>query len=668
MRMKLIATLIAALFITLAAYPAVAEDVYNTQVKKTDYLIAWGNGQDDDGDGVIDNWGEADVENGTRSIDPSNTTSKSWYQNFTQPNNLEEGVFFDAVIDEIIEVYSNDNISVSSTDSCYYLNMDYLDKNFSGYSEVDDVLNVATFYMNLSPSDIMNGAQEVWYRSPLVWNDSDNDYETHYLNVYDSDDNLVFASPNDTYAMPKPKYVVDNSSINGVGGERVYYKLNFNFRSDERYRFEEYVEIVDDNPINSVKLYVARAQDIGNDGETDTYVFKGTDYARKIGIESSWSMVCTIGIGRAGTEKVVFSNSDYGGLYRPTIYTNRFYGSDDVDDVGSATFIFPIRTTTPLNVSVSYRVWSGGDYQSWISPADPTTAVIRNATGTLIFTINISDPNASAPNMYQLSFTILNFDVDGEAMTYTMYPSNGDTHTIRYGTGDYNSTINHFATHIEITGEKTADVAIGTSENTVDLVKLLVGIGLIIGGLILSSTIISAPVGVPLIAIGAGVIGVGVMTLVGTSFVLESLSIGDETLLNFISDGLVRGVSGIVNGVVSIAGGGIEMLLNAWEILKDLGSAVVYWSGIVFEALAEIIWLFIFLGAIWIWSKFLDIMGYITRGNPEGALKSAGRTATNIRTTTRKYTPKKSTRRKVTKGIKSAGSKTKRWYNKRKED
>jgi hypothetical protein len=655
---KIISIGIMCMFLLLFTYPAVAEDVYNTQVRQSEYEIAWGNGQDDDGDGVIDNWEEEDVINGTRTVDPNNTTSTTWYQNFTQPNSLERGVFFDAVIDEIIEIKSNDNISVSPTQSCYYLNLDYFDYNFAGYDTVDNVLNVATFYMNLSPTDIMNGAQEMWYRSPLVWNDEDNSYESHYLNVYNSDNELVYASVNDTNSMPKPKYVEDDSALNGIGGERVYYKLDMNFRTEEKYRFEEYVEITDDNPINSVKLYSARAQDIGDDGLTDTYVFKGTDYGRKIPIESSWSAVFTTGIGRAGTESVLYSNENYSytGM-KPTIYTNRFEGDPDIDDTGSATFIFPIRTTMPLNVSISYRVWSGSSYQSWISPVDSNTAVIRDATGTLIFTINISDPDPTEPNEYQLSFTLLNFNESNNAMTYTMYPEVGSTHSIQYGVGDNNATIKHFATHIEIANEQTAAASEETADSTIDLPKFLLGIGLIVAGVVLSALIISAPVGVPLIVSGIGVVAVGALTLVGSSFVFESVGFGEGTLIDFLSDGAIRGVSGIISGVESIAGAAWELLLNAWEIIKDLGNAVIYWAGIIFEAVAEIIWLIAFLAVIWIWSRFLDIMKYITMGEPEKALTSIGTTATKATSGVKR----------VTRPVKKTATKTSRWYTKRRK-
>jgi len=152
--------------------------------------------------------------------------------------------------------------------------------------------------MKLTPKDVMNGAQEIWYRSPLVWNDTDNTYEKHYLNVYNSDNELVYASQEEGYESLEPKFAYDGTEIDGVGGQRVYYKMNFNFRTEERYRFEEYVTVEDDNPINSVKLYMARGQDVGLDGLTDTYVFKGTDHSRRIPIESSWSAVFTVGIGR----------------------------------------------------------------------------------------------------------------------------------------------------------------------------------------------------------------------------------------------------------------------------------------------------------------------------------------------------------------------------------
>lgn len=658
MKRKIITISVTMMFFCLIAYPAIAEDIYNTEVKMQSYQIAWGNGKDDDGDGVIDNWGEPDVEKGTKEVDPDNTTSDTWFKNFTFPGPLEKGVAFDAYATEIMKIYSNENISVSPTDSCYYTNLTYVYENFSGYSTVDDVLNVATFYVNLSPMDVMNGAQEIWYRSPLVWNDPDNTYETHYLNIYNSDDELVYASPTDENANPKPKYANDDSALSGIGGQRVYYKLNFNFRTEEKYRFEEYVKTEDDNPINHVKLYMARAQDIGNDGLTKTYVFKGSEYGRKIPIESGWSAVCTVGIGRAGTEAVLFSNSSYDyATHRPKIYTHKFAGDPTVDDTGSATFIFPMRMTTPVNISISFRVWSGSSFQNWVSPADPDVQIIRNATGTLIFSLNIPDPDTDNPNYYQFSFTILGgFNSDGtDAVMYTMFPSTGSTHLVDDGFDNYE--IKHFATHIEVANETTSTLGTETNQQTPDTVEFLIGLGLIIGGLILSVLVVTAPVSIPLMGAGASV---AVLSFaVGTGLVAHSYT--GEGILHFgdwLKDGIIRAGKGIVEGITTLAGGLWELILQIPEAVKWLGDAVMHWGGLILEAVSEIIWLLAFFGVIWIWSRFLEIMGYITQGNPEMAGKTARQTGSSIIKTTRKIT------RPLTKSKKSKTKKTKnsRWY------
>ena len=470
---------------TAIMYPVIAEELTESDAEIVYYNIPWGNGIDDDNDGIVDDYDEPDVENGTRDFNASNTVIDTWYHNFIYPSELEDGVKVSAYIDEIFELSSNDNISISPTQQCYQVNLSYIYSNFSSYQIVNNVLNVVTFYVNMSSGDIMNGAQEIWYRSPLVWNDNDNQYTAHYLNIYDNNNNLVYASPEYEYSEPKPKFVSDNSSLDGVGGTRVYYKLNMNFRSGVRYRFEEYVKIQNNDPINTVKLYMARSQDIANDGETNTFIFKGTPYARRIPIEASWSAIFVIGIGRAGTEKLVESSSDYDLVHQPTIYTQKIYGDSSVLNTGSVTLIFPIRTTMPLNISISFRVWSGSNFQNWVSPADPNVGVLRNVTGTIIVSLNITDPNASAPNVYQFAFTILNFDVDGEAMTYTMYPEVGSLHMIGYGAPYENYTVNHFAVHIELVNEKSASAS-GTTNFTPDNTELLLGIGEMILGLPLS--------------------------------------------------------------------------------------------------------------------------------------------------------------------------------------
>ena len=662
MKNTIISIGIVALFLGLASYPAIAQDIYNTEVRQGLYTIPWGNGLDDNGDGVIDDWGEADVQNGTKEIDPDNTTGRTFYTNFTYPNSRPEGVMFDAYIDEIFEVYSNENISLTPDQSCYFTNTTAAYENYSAYGTVDNVLNVVTFYMNLTPGDVMNGAQEMWYRSPLVWNDTDNTYEEHYLNVYNEDNELVYASQEYDYRSVRPKFAYDGSELDGVGGQRVYYKMNFNFRTQKKYRFEEYVTIEDDNPINSVKLYMARGQDIGQDGLTDTYIFKGKSNARKIPMEASWSMVCTVGIGRAGTEGVMFGHSDPD--YNETIFTSRFSGSEDIDDVGSATFIFPMRTTKALHVVVSVRVWSGGDVTGWqsIGPLNENDANINNVTGTIIFSTNITDPNASAPNEYQLFFTFRNLDEDN-AVLYSMYPSVGSAHTRQKWNGETEETVYHFATHQEIASESASSLATGTdTASTPDLTTLLIGVGLVIAGVILTAFVITSTLGVPLII--AGVAAGATITFIGSQAIIAGLE--GESITEFASDlagGLIRASRGIIEGVSSVAGGLYQFAVQGWEFLKDLGSAAMYWGGLILDAVAEVIWLIAFLVVIWIWSRFLDVMKQITLGNPEGALKSiATSTTAATRATKRVARPVKRTAKKTG----TAAKKTKRWYDNRK--
>lgn len=614
------------LFMLLVTQPVWAEEAFEPVTTIRYYTIPYGNGRDDNHDGVIDDFSEADVINGTFNVSRGNTVMETWYENFTYPGPLENGVMMGAYYDQIFSVNSNDNISITPSQSCYITNTTYVVSNFTNYTSVSDVVNVVTFYVNISSEHIMNGAQEIWYRSPLVWNSTENDYEKHYLNIYNSDNVLVYASPEDDNSEPKPKYVVDDSALddsdgNPVGGERVYYKMCMNFRSEERYRFEEYVSIVDDNPINDVQLYMSRGQDIGDDGEDDTYVFKGTGYARRIPIECSWSTIFTIGIGRAGTEKLILSNESYSLTYRPTIYTHRFQGDPSINNVGSATFIFPIRTTMPLNISISYRVWSGSDFQNWLSPADPDTGVIRNATGTLVFDINISDPNATAPNIYQFAFTILNFNVSNHAMTYTMYYEAGTTHLIDYGVGSDNCSINHFATHIEVSNEEAGALPAEQS-HTPDTLEILFGIGeLFIGFLV---TLICPPIHFVLWAYGMP----SGLDLVfdGINHVVHGWTGATIDSSNIFREGLMRAYQAIVEGVDAIAGAAAA--LGAW-IYERLLEAMPVVIGIL-TAIYEFAWFFAFLIIVWMWARFLTIMKYIAQGNIEKAVTTTASTPSRV--------------------------------------
>jgi hypothetical protein len=331
-----------------------------------------------------------------------------------------------------------------------------------------------------------------------------------------------------------------------------------------------------------------------------------------------------------------------------------------LDDVGSVTIIFPLRTTTPLNISISYRVWSGEDYQAWVSPDNVSVATIDNITGTLIATFNIIDPNIAEDNYYQFGFTILNFNVSNEAMTYTMYPNIGSTHMIGYGLENY--TISHFSVHIEIA--ESADTLVEDTETSMRWDLLLIGILMMIVGIILTATVIGATVGLPLtvagIAIGSAFFAYGFhLTYAGLT--------GDTTFVDALHAGTARVYNWALNGIEWLGGELLKALVWVYETLLWLGDVLMQYGAIIMAAIYQVIWLIAFLVVIWIWSRFLNIMKYVTLGEPEKALKTISQTASDV-TQSKKVKRGIKTAIKLRTGIgnirKERRERKQRWYNK----
>ena len=623
---------VVAMFLLLAVHPILAEEeVYKTSYSWVEYSIPWGNGMDDDGDGIIDNLNETDVRYGDRNISADNSTFNSWSTTFTHPTTIGEGVVFDAAYDSIVEIWTNENTSVAPTEDCWYSTME---TNPGGYPDENmllvesNTINVCSFYINLSAGDLMNGVQEFWYRSPLVWNDPTNPYTVHFLNIYDSNNALIYASPKDTtvpdpetYENPSPKYVTDGSSMGGLGGERVYYRLNFPFLTGQIYRFEEHVKTLGDVPINSVQLYMAPLQDIARDGETDTYVFLGSDYARKVPIECAWNALFTYGLGPAGTKGIVYTNSSLGSQ-SVDIISQWFDGVPSVLNTNTLIISIPIRTSEPMNISVIVVTRSGADMQA--------TTILSNVTvtGTIQFGFDPVDPNGVAANRYCIMIKIWNWGdyADKEhAFTYGMHRTSAEKmHWVRYHMDDGTKLmqVKHFAMDVEILDEDTATYGAAT-DDSIGWLGYLVGIGLLIVGIILSFVFFQPWIGVPLALLGVATI---VMTMTSGDAAFPNLLSGFGETINSVIEGIIAGtlrvVGWIVEGLKMLVGGLANVVVGFWEAVVELGSSLIYYGGIIFEAIAEIIWFAAAMCVMWFWAKFLEMMKWVTLGRPEKALQT----------------------------------------------
>jgi len=648
------------LIFPIVVFPVVADEI---DITNGFYRIPYGNGIDDNGDGVVDDINESDVFHGGANISGSgNVIIDTWApaSSFTYPvGGIPRGVCLGGVFEELWNIQSSKNSTnqpamVYPTQTCQYLTTDYDGGNMS-FATDTNCINVLMFYVNISPQFIMNGASQLWYRSPLSWDNHTYQGTQHYLNIYDNENNLVYASPNSDASgitgfysrIPDPKILVDRSGNFSAsqmanmtqwyaphevrGGRsywnRSYFQLNMNFKTGTRYRFEEYIKTQGNIPINNITLFMARQQDIAGDNETTTYIFWGTPYSRNIPVECSWGLVASIGKGRAGSELLLQSNPSYGLLNHPVIITNIFEGKTSIHNTKSIQIVLPIRTSMPLNITVSYRCWSGTGMQSWVGVLS-----LVGVTGTLVFTININDPDITQPNYYQLMFEITNFNTLGNAMTVSIYPAinpvSGQTETCMINYGLFDETeLYYFAMDVQLNEETSV---IGNINQGTNLPEYLLGAALIISSILLAFTLIGIPVSATIIA-GTLTIGeftalagasIGLGTL-GTLLIIHSLT--GQGLQNFMS----WAASGFLRVLQSIYEGIRWFIASVWDVgvaianaVKYVGEQILKWGSIILDAILQIIWFIAFIVVLMVWGAFLTSMKYIAKGDVDGALRA----------------------------------------------
>jgi len=567
-----------------------------TSTSTTVYYVPYGNGIDDNGDGIIDDLNESDVEQGTLPVNRTYNVFDDWNMTYDY-HNATTGVKMGGVYENLAIVEVNGS-SLNPTYSAKYVAADAI--NRSSYGEWNDVVPLLKFKINVSSSDIMTGCQEFYYRSPIKWND---DYDEYILNIYDDEGNLV-------YAIAEYPFIgsIDNTSDKCVRENRTYFKIQMNLKSDTEYTFYEYVQTVDDDPINEVYIYFAPYQDIASDGLTDSYFFPGTLQSTKIETEVSWSMIFHMGIGAAGTERVIIGDNDPSADH--TINIQGIY-SENSTEINQVTIIMPIRTSTPLNITIDYHIESGvNSVDGWIEPA------VVGLTGTLIYTFNFTDPDNTKPNDYYITIYITNLDDTDDVMTYVMYPEivggNATNHNVCYPssiTGPYYE-IYHFAVHLEL--YETFDAGGGVEEDDSNTnTDWLLGAAYLLGGCVLIAlAILAAPI-IPL-AIGLGVIG-GYLIYNGLAVLTDTDLPG---LIPDLASGIVRALRLIYDGLQWIGEQLYKIGILVYESLIEFGEWAIENAGLILEGIAAIVYFVLFLAFIWLSAYFYRILWAIGHLDP----------------------------------------------------
>jgi len=654
-----------AIMLLLNVNTALADDVYSEEITVTNVTLTY--------------------EDGSNGTIPFNTTQNvfdNWSAGFQHDQwydaTVEDGVKYGAVFENLAEI----NVTDSITPTTLHYDVDFSHAGYDGadytckYSSDNNAIPALRFYVNLSSEDIMNGAQEMWYRSPIYWDslvyeevtydgDEDDRFSTiddemtmyyWWLNIYeDETDTLVYAT------RERP--------FDQMYEHRMYDHLSMKFKSNTKYRFEEYLRPDSGNSINTIKLYFANQQDIGSDDLTDTYIFFGTTQAKKIPVECSWSMIFTHGIGRAGTEKVL----EHSACSDPNdqvfqVVSNVYVGSSEIDDVDFINVTIPFRTTkfVDVNVSLAFYDGPGGDWEV------EDTIYIHDCCGTIDVTFELDDDGPTeAPNRYIIALEIGNLSA-GDYCTYTMYPSDNasseyNVHCINIGEWDDTNSewdyltyeCNHmvmFCEIVEISGGGFSD----TDESQAGWGALLLGIAIIFISVFIAKWMV--PTGIALIGKAVGTTGLisslttiigKAITLTGYAIAFSGITAGSILILEgtgIIDIGFYRA---IVNGIKNLMKdqGPIGDIIRAivkgiqigYDFLTWLGNALwdltltivetLKWLGEVWQAhganilaaIVEFIWFLAFLAILLFWIWFLNIMRYVLHGDFEGAWASVWR-------------------------------------------
>ena len=639
----------------LISVTCIAPIVYADVIEETNVTtirIAYGNGIDDNHDGVIDDLNESDVQYGDIDIDTEESTFDEWPSVISHRINgvwynktLEQGVKMGAVFESEGKIFPT-NTSISPGYECWAtqpmtpLEGDDTWENTSYSYGTDiatrEILPIMKYYITLSPGDVMNGVQELWHRSPIKWDDNifhetretdDNGnvitYPEHFINIYrvtnllDPDNNtqeLVFAN-----SLNNKGHVVVNN--------RIYTHINAYLTSNVTYAVYEYVGMKNNDPLINFTMYFAPYQDICNDDITTTIVFPNTTQEQSLAdrygntIEPSYGIQCIIGIGRVGSEKLVMLEENQ----ETRIFTQSIPGLIPIlpanGSINSLQVIIPMRMTTPLNMNLTLWIKSGEDVTTAYS--DP----LEGITGTIIYTFNFTDPNITQQNFYKIRINISKTGKDDtNYCTYLMSPNIEHSHWILKNftdiTGGYameNTFPCGFGVHVEITELETGN----NEDESIVWLDWLIGINLIVIGAFMD--VFLWPVSI-----------ITFMTYgqtIGTYFITQGLSYIDSDELkifwNNVLDGLARFRTVIIDGLEWVGEKLWNIALTVVETLIHVGEEIAYYGGLILEGIASIIYFAIFIFSCLMFAYFYRILWAI--GNLDWALLTVtGKEATGF--------------------------------------
>ncbi|MFA5861320.1 MAG: hypothetical protein WDA16_06450 [Candidatus Thermoplasmatota archaeon] len=454
-----------------------------------------------------------------------------WPKEFAPGRAVPTGVHIGATYERETKLFAQGNATANLTNAAQPKYVDFV-----GRQTHVGAIHVLQYQVNFSPKDLMNGASDLYYRSPVKW--ISQNYSEHYVNILGPQGELVAAA---RYLENRPTIDTNDSLEQNA---RLYYHFTGLFFTGTLYTINEYIVTKGQPPLALAELvaYVAEGQDIAEDGRITTRLFPGTaaesifpgtqgDPSKQF-FELGHGWRFYTGMGAGGSVGLLEGNATM-----PTQAINIRYAPAQASlDGGGApnanvvTVTVPLRMTTPVNVTVDvtpFRSFAdrNAGTQAGTSVSYTTTVPI---TGTFShkFVIDATTWSGSTGTHYYDIVVRMTLTAAGCAeasqCNYVMYPMSelalpdgSKSFHILSQTGSGKQTSH------AVYAQPWADVVEGneatpaSADGSFHEGSVLLGIGIILGSVLLAAgavalVALTAPVSIPLLlAAGAGLAASG---------------------------------------------------------------------------------------------------------------------------------------------------------------
>lgn len=526
-----------------------------------------------------------------------------WPDQIAPGRTIPKGIHVSAQFEHLAKLYaSNVSANASAAEKPYYGTFTSLEQyQFAS-------IHLLQYQVNLSPERVMNGASDLYFRSPLQWNAN---YTGHYVQIRETDNNgnagtVVAASRylaawSEGVSRSSTKDTNDSLVLDG----RLYYQLPGLFYSGKVYTIDEFVTTTGTPALalSELWVFIAEGQDIAEDRISTTRMFPGHGPAERTYrpapdgetaqyFELGWSMRLHTGMGAGGTVNVIKGDPTYTSQTIRVRYASTAASLDGSNNPNGniVDVVIPLRLTQAINVSVTVtpfrsfadRVANNG--QGTAAATSCTWSSATPITGTINHRCHFTDANwqgQAGTHWYDVEVQFLLDAGSGcgyAVCGYVMYPVSDETlpdgnkalHVLeRSGLG--------ISTSHAVFSQPWVEIREGYQETPVDddrsvnWLTALIGVGEVIVGAGLSFAAIAVapwfpPVTVPL-ALLLGSAGIATMSLgfatvyAGTQGLPPSVVLSKDFVDPFVRFGgmLLAGAAcgALLSGAGSLLGAGV---------------------------------------------------------------------------------------------------------------